>query len=162
MIASRSRSMSFTTSPESLALSMNPAAVPFANSSCDRLPISANVLKRVLARAGRASDLQAYLVNSALRFVSSRSPSIVDVVMACLSLSSWGLRFSIFSLTSLNSCHRPHQLCTTSRLLAQYLVMFDECIHTAEGGLDRGKPIGGLCRNIEENLDAIYDSLLLC
>ena len=49
-----------------------------------------------------------------------------------------------------------------SCLLAQYLVMLDECIHTTEGGLEGGKPIGGLFRNIEENLDAIYDSLLLC
>ena len=155
--------MSFTTSPESLALSTNRATVPFANNSSDRLPISANVLKRALKlRAGRASDIQAYLVNSALRSVSSGSPSIVDVTMAFLSLSSWGLRLSIFSLTSLNSCHRPNQPCTTSRLLAQYLVMLDECTHTAEGGLKGTRPICGLFRNIKENLDAIYDSLLLC
>ena len=62
---------------------------------------------------GRASDLQAYLVSSVLRFVSPGSPSIVDVVMACLNLSTWGLRLSIFSLTSLNSCHRSRQPCTT-------------------------------------------------
>ena len=45
--------------------------------------------------------------------------------------------------------------------LAQYLVMLDECIHTAEGGLEGGKPIGGLFRNIKENLHAFCDSLRL-
>ena len=35
-----------------------------------------------------------------------------------------------------------------SRPLAQYLVMLDECIYTAEGGLEGGKPIGGLFRDI--------------
>ena len=49
-----------------------------------------------------------------------------------------------------------------SRLLAQYLVMLNECTHTAQGGLEGAKPIGGLFRNIEDNLHAIYDSLLLC
>ena len=49
-----------------------------------------------------------------------------------------------------------------SRVLAQYLVVLDECTHTAQGGLEGAKPIGGLFRNIEENLHAIYDSLLLC
>ena len=49
-----------------------------------------------------------------------------------------------------------------SRLLAQYLVVLDECVHTAEGGLEGGKPIGGLFRDIKENLHAIYYSLLLC
>ena len=49
-----------------------------------------------------------------------------------------------------------------TRLLSQYLVMLDERIHTPKGGLEGAKPIGGLFRNIEENLDAIYDSLLLC
>ena len=48
------------------------------------------------------------------------------------------------------------------RLLAQYLVMLDECIHTTESGLEGGKPIGGLFCNIEENLHTIDHSLFLC
>ena len=40
--------------------------------------------------------------------------------------------------------------------------MLDECAHSAEDGLEGGKPIGGLFRNIEENLDTFRDSLLLC
>ena len=40
--------------------------------------------------------------------------------------------------------------------------MLDECTHTAEGGLEGARPIGGLFRNIKENLHAVYDSLLLC
>ena len=153
--------MSFTTSPESLALSTNRAAVPFANSSWDRLSISTSALKILSTSAGRENNRRTYLVNSVLRSVSSGSPSIVVVVMVCLSLSSWGLRLLIFSLTSLNSCHCSCQLCT-SLLIAQYLVMLDERTHTAEGGLEGARPIGGLFRNVEENLHGIYDSLLLC
>jgi hypothetical protein len=37
-----------------------------------------------------------------------------------------------------------------SRLLDEYLVMFDGCIHTAEGRLEEIKPTGGLFHNIEE------------
>ena len=48
-----------------------------------------------------------------------------------------------------------------SRPLVQYLVMLDECTDTAEGGLEGGKPIGGLFRNIKENLYAFCDSLRL-
>ena len=48
-----------------------------------------------------------------------------------------------------------------NRPLAQYLAMLDECTDTAEGGLEGGKPIGGLFRDIEENLYAFCDSLLL-
>ena len=40
--------------------------------------------------------------------------------------------------------------------------MPDERAHTAKGGLEGGKPIGRLFRNIEENLDAFCDSLFLC
>ena len=46
--------------------------------------------------------------------------------------------------------------------LNQYLIMLDECGHPAEGGLEGREPIGRLFRNIEENLRAIRDSLLLC
>ena len=49
-----------------------------------------------------------------------------------------------------------------SRLLAQYLVMLDECTDASKGGLEGWKPIGGLFRDIEENLYAFCDSLLLC
>ena len=47
-------------------------------------------------------------------------------------------------------------------LIAQYLVVLDERTHTAEDGLEGARPIGGLFHNVEENLHAIYDSLLLC
>ena len=54
-MTSRSRSMSFTTSPESPALSTNRVVVPFANNSSDRLSISASALKdRLKGRTGRA------------------------------------------------------------------------------------------------------------
>ena len=49
-----------------------------------------------------------------------------------------------------------------THLLDQYLVVFYERIHTTEGGLEGGKPIGGLFRNIEENLNAFCDSLFFC
>ena len=39
--------------------------------------------------------------------------------------------------------------------------MLDECVHPAEGRLERREPIGGLFRDIEENLYTIHDSLLL-
>ena len=46
--------------------------------------------------------------------------------------------------------------------LGQYLVMLDEGVHSTEGGLEGREPIGGLFRNIEEDLRAIDDSLPLC
>ena len=46
--------------------------------------------------------------------------------------------------------------------LDRYLVMLDERVHSAEGGLEGREPIGRLFRNIEEYLCAIHDSLLLC
>jgi len=45
--------------------------------------------------------------------------------------------------------------------LEQYLVMLDECAHPAEGRLKGREPIGRLFCNVEENLRAIRDSLLL-
>ena len=45
--------------------------------------------------------------------------------------------------------------------LAEYLMMFDERVHPAEGGLEGREPIGGFFRDIEEDLYAIHDSLLL-
>jgi len=44
----------------------------------------------------------------------------------------------------------------------RYLVVLDECVHPAEGGLEGREPIGRLFCDIEENLRAIRDSLLLC
>jgi len=46
--------------------------------------------------------------------------------------------------------------------LDQYLVMLDERVHAAKGGLEGREPIGGLFRDIQEYLHAIGDSLLLC
>jgi len=46
--------------------------------------------------------------------------------------------------------------------LDQYLVMLDERAHSTEGGLEGREPIGGLFRNIEENLRGIDNSLPLC
>ena len=40
--------------------------------------------------------------------------------------------------------------------------MLDERVHSAEDGLEGGKPIGRLFCNIEEDLDAFRSSLLLC
>ena len=48
-----------------------------------------------------------------------------------------------------------------SHPLNQYLVMLDECVHSTEGGLEGWEPISRLFRDIEENLDAFCDSLLL-
>ena len=50
----------------------------------------------------------------------------------------------------------------SSHPLDRYLVMLDERVHSAEGGLEGREPIGRLFRNIEEDLCAIHDSLLLC
>jgi len=46
--------------------------------------------------------------------------------------------------------------------LDEYLVMFDERVHSTEGGFEGREPIGGLFCNIEEDLRAIGDSLPLC
>jgi len=40
--------------------------------------------------------------------------------------------------------------------------MLDERVHSTEGGLEGREPIGGLLRNIEEDLRGIDDSLPLC
>jgi len=45
--------------------------------------------------------------------------------------------------------------------LDRYLVMLDERVHSTEGGFEGREPIGGLFRNIEEDLRAIEDSPLL-
>ena len=82
------------------------------------------------------------------------------VVMECLSLSSWGLRPSIFSLTSLNSCDNPYQQVVHDNCpLEQYLVMPDECAHPAEGGLEGREPICGLFGDIERYLCTICNPL---
>jgi len=44
----------------------------------------------------------------------------------------------------------------------QYLVMLDERIYSTEGGFEGREPIGGLFRDIEEDLCAVDDSLPLC
>ena len=44
----------------------------------------------------------------------------------------------------------------------RYLVMFDERVHPTEGGFEGREPIGGLFRDVEENLCAVCDSLFLC
>jgi len=53
-------------------------------------------------------------------------------------------------------------MCDGHQLDWQYLVMFDERAHSTEGGFEGREPIGGLFRNIEEDLGAIGDSLPLC
>ena len=55
-----------------------------------------------------------YLANPLRRFVSSGSSLTVDVVMFCLSLSNWGMRSSIFSLTSSKCCESLCQLFETN------------------------------------------------
>ena len=57
-----------------------------------------------------------------------------------------------YSVSAMRSGHPPNQ----------YLIMLDERVHPAEGGLEGREPIGRFFRNIEENLRAIRDSLLLC
>jgi len=42
--------------------------------------------------------------------------------------------------------------------LDRYLVMLDEGVHSTEGGFEGREPIGGLFRDIEEDLRAIGDS----
>ena len=49
-----------------------------------------------------------------------------------------------------------------SNPLHRYLIMLDERVHPAEGGLERREPIGGLLRYVEENLYSVHDSLPLC
>ena len=46
--------------------------------------------------------------------------------------------------------------------LDQYLVVLDERIHSTEGRLEGREPIGGLFRNIEQDLRETNDSLPLC
>lgn len=43
----------------------------------------------------------------------------------------------------------------------RYLVMLDECAHPTKGGLERGEPIGGLFRDIEEYLHTVHNPLLV-
>jgi len=44
----------------------------------------------------------------------------------------------------------------------QYLVMLNERVYSTEGGFEGRKPIGGLFRDVKEDLCAVDDSLLLC
>jgi len=46
--------------------------------------------------------------------------------------------------------------------LDQYLVMLDERVHSTESGLEGREPIGGLFRNVEQDLRGIDNSLPLC
>ena len=45
--------------------------------------------------------------------------------------------------------------------LVEYLIMLDKRVHPAEGGLEGREPIGRFPRDIEKDLYAIHDSLLL-
>jgi len=128
-MASRSRSMSFATTLESPPLSKNRATVPFANSFPDSCSIFSNVLERQLGVVGAVVNLCTHLANSLRRFVSSGSPSTVDVVMLCLSLSNWGMRSPIFSLTSSKCCNRSGSVVGYGKSVDRYLVMFDERVH---------------------------------
>ena len=82
--------------------------------------------------------------------------------MFCLSLSKEGIRSSIFSLTSSNSCEAPCKFVHGIDLLNKYLVMLDECVYAAKGRLKGRKPTRRLLRNVEEDLHAIYNPLPLC
>ena len=155
--------MSFTTSPASPALSTNRAAVPFVNSSSDRFSISASALKSPFTGAGRTNER---LINVPGQFPPSlrllrvsinrcRSDNLFEPVE--LGLKIFDPLLDVFEFLS-----PPVSALDGTHLLDQYLVVFYESIHTAEGGLEGGKPIGGLFRNIEENLDAFRDSLFLC
>ena len=44
----------------------------------------------------------------------------------------------------------------------RYLVMLEERVHPTPGGLEGREPISAFERNIEEDLNTIGDSLLLC
>ena len=46
--------------------------------------------------------------------------------------------------------------------LDQYLAMLDERVHSTEGRLEGREPIGGLFRNVEQDLRGIDNSLPLC
>jgi len=46
--------------------------------------------------------------------------------------------------------------------LDQYLVMLDERVHSTEGRLEGREPIGGLFRDVEQDLRGIDNSLPLC
>jgi len=48
-----------------------------------------------------------------------------------------------------------------SHPLDQYLIVFYERVHPAEGGFERREPVGRLFRDIEEDLYAVRDPLLL-
>jgi len=43
-----------------------------------------------------------------------------------------------------------------------YLMMHDDRVHTAEGGAERGEPIGGLLRDIEEHIRGFHNHFPLC
>ena len=162
-MASRTRSMSPTTSFESLSLSANRAKAFFANSFCDDSSICLNVLRQPLRLVATVVNRCTHLVNPTRRSVSSGSPSIVVVVMCCLNLSNCGISSPIFSVTSSNCCGR---LCQFNAMAVHsrntYLIMIDQRAHPSEGGLERREPICGFLRNIEENLRAVHDSLLCC
>jgi len=128
-MASRSRSMSFATTLESSPLSKNRATGPFANSFSDISSIFSNALQQQLGAVGAVVNLCTHLANPPRRSVSSGSPSTVDVVMLCLSLSNWGMRSPIFSLTSSKCCDRSGSVVGNGESVDQYLVMFDERVH---------------------------------
>jgi len=113
-MASRSRSMSLATTLESSPLSANRATPFFANSFLDSSSIFSNVLQWTLGAVVAVVNRCTYLANPFRLFVSSGSPSAVDVVMFCLSLFNCGIRSSILSLTSSKCCDRSRQLCDTA------------------------------------------------
>ena len=97
-----------------------------------------SALRRLSARAGRASNLGAYLVNSGHHPISSGSPSIVVVdVLFELGLETFDLLFDGFEFL------RPSvSVVHNSRPTDQYFIMFDDCANPAEGGFERREPVG--------------------
>ena len=55
----------------------------------------------------------------------------------------------------------PASAVSGSHPLDEYLMMLDECVHTAKGRLEGREPIGTLFCDIENNLCAVDGSLLL-
>ena len=101
-----------------LALIYEPSRGTFCQ-QCLRSPLNLfQCTAKTIRKGKRARNWRAYLVNSTRRPVSSGSPSIVVVMMFCLSLSNWGLRAPTFSFTSSNCCERSVQLCTALIYLA--------------------------------------------
>jgi hypothetical protein len=142
-MASRSRSMSFTTVPESAPLSMNRAAVPFPSNSCDRFSIFSNALQGTLRRINGGERLASILgqLSASLRLLRvpiNRCCGNVLFEPVQQGYKVFHLLLDIFKMLGVS----VSVVCGDHPLEYQYLVVLDQGGQAAEGRFEGRVPVG--------------------